>query len=103
MIDIDTGKKHFEELLPIWEKDLQEIESEQDTRLRIIDRIFVEVLGWDRSEMSTDKHVSLGYVDYLLISENRNRLVIEAKKTTKLLIDTRDPKRSSYKVGGAPH
>ncbi len=76
------------------------LETEQDARLHIIDRILIEVLGWDRQGVRTEPHTESGYIDYLLSAGGRNRLVVEAKRTSKLLIDTRQPPMAWYKVGG---
>ena len=101
VIDIDTARNRFDELCQIWQQNPESIENEQDTRFQIIDRVLTEVLGWNHEEVSTEKSVKSGYIDYLLKSEDRNRLVIEAKKASTILIDTKDPKRASYKVGGS--
>ena len=101
MIDIDGSKKRFDELYCIWQNDTERIQNEQDTRFQVIDRMLTEVLGWDHNEVCTEKHVDSGYIDYLLCSEGRNRLVIEAKRSARLLIDTRDPKLANYKISGS--
>jgi predicted type IV restriction endonuclease len=76
------------------------IETEQDTRIQVIDRMLVDVLGWQRTDIKTEPSVNSGYVDYLVRSDNRNRFVVEAKRADRLLIDTMNPKFASYKVGG---
>ena len=56
--------------------------SEADTRSKIIDPLFIDVLGWDESQISREGHVKkIGFYDYTCNSGN-NRLIIEAKKTS---------------------
>ena len=99
-MDIDTAKEKFDQLSKIWNKDRKNIETEQDARFQVIDRILTEVLAWDYNNISTEQHTDSGYIDYLIHSEERSRFVIEAKKASKLLIDTINPKLGNYKVNG---
>lgn len=62
--------------------------NESDTRLKIIDTLFIDVLGWDKRDVEAEhaigetkkdiEHKSL-YADYLLVS-NTNKFLIEAKR-----------------------
>jgi energy-coupling factor transporter ATP-binding protein EcfA2 len=98
--NIDDAKKTFDSLAQQWATSLAEIETEQDTRFQIIDLILTQVLGWSRKEIKTEKHTESGYIDYLLHAESRGRLVVEAKKVSRLLIDTRNPKMNYYQING---
>ncbi|NEU77925.1 hypothetical protein [Nostoc sp. UIC 10630] len=99
-MNIDLAKERFDNLCQELTQSNTPLETEQDTRLHIIDRILIEVLGWDRQGIRTEPHTESGYVDYLLSAGGRNRLVVEAKRTSKLLIDTRQPRMAWYKVSG---
>lgn len=100
-MNIDLAKERFDSLYQeLVQKEIP-IETEQDARLHIIDRILIEVLGWDRQGIQTEPHTESGYIDYLLSTGGRNRLVVEAKRASKLLIDTRQPRMAWYKAGGA--
>ena len=47
------------------------IETESDTRLKIIDRILIEVLGWTRESIKTSEQAGSGFSDYVyLIDED---------------------------------
>lgn len=98
---IDDSKKAFDDLSAKWTALLTEVETEQDARFQIIDLILTDVLGWERNEIKTEKHTKTGYVDYLIRAEDRNRMVVEAKKVSRLLIDTRNPKMNYYQIDGA--
>jgi len=58
--------------------------SEADTRCKIIDDIFIDVLGWKegnikRESSYRDKDDKTQYIDYVFES-NKNKFIVEAKK-----------------------
>jgi predicted type IV restriction endonuclease len=99
-MNIDQAKAQFEQLYAELMQSSIPIETEQDARFQVIDRMLTDVLGWKRAEIRTEPHTDSGYIDYLINSEGRNRLVVEAKRTSTLLVDTRQPRMAWYKVGG---
>jgi hypothetical protein len=54
--------------------------NEANTRAQIIDRILIEALGWPKEFISREEPITNGYMDYLLHSDNRKYLIIEAKR-----------------------
>ncbi|WP_310414652.1 hypothetical protein [Chamaesiphon sp. OTE_8_metabat_110] len=100
-MNIDSAKEKFDKICKELKQNNIPLETEQDVRFQIIDRILIEVLGWDREGIRTEPHVDSGYVDYLISAEGRNRFVVEAKRVSKLLIDTHQPRMASYKVSGS--
>ena len=96
---IDKALAIFDEIRSELEEALETVSTEQDTRLHLIDRLLVEVLGWPRALISTESHGEHGYVDYLLKSPERSLFVVEAKCIGKVLVDTKNPKLSHYKLG----
>ncbi|MHA4267707.1 hypothetical protein ACX16L_23180 [Bacillus cereus] len=55
--------------------------TEADTRSKLIDSLFIDVLGWDETQIHREGHVNkIGFYDYDFNS-GRNRFVLEAKKT----------------------
>lgn len=77
---IENSLAKFEE----HEKDLIDFNNqpltETDTRCKIIDFIFKSILGWKESNISREKHVHDGFIDYVFTSDS-NTFLIEAKKT----------------------
>lgn len=100
-MNIDEAKLVFDKFYPEWIENKIKIETEQDVRLQVIDLILTEVLGWRRSDIQTEPHFDSGYVDYLLKADNRNRFVIEAKRVSKLLVDSRNQRVAFYKANGS--
>ncbi|MEH2080070.1 MAG: hypothetical protein V7K89_08655 [Nostoc sp.] len=73
-MNIDQAKEKFDQIYVELMDENVPLDTEQDARFQVIDRILVEVLGWDRSGIRTEPHTDSGYVDYLLTAGNRNRL-----------------------------
>jgi hypothetical protein len=40
--------------------------SEADTRLRVLDRILFEIMGWKHEAVTVEPPTQSGYIDYLL-------------------------------------
>ncbi|MBD2296417.1 hypothetical protein H6G06_23775 [Anabaena sphaerica FACHB-251] len=100
-MNIDEAKIKFDYIRNEVSSYIDKIKSETDTRVNIIDRILIEVLGWEKEEIEREPHTASGFVDYLLKYGDKNFLVIEAKKIGFELIETTNQKVSSYKLGGA--
>lgn len=54
--------------------------SEEDTRLKVINRILHEVLGWPYESIRTEEPSGPGYLDYKLSVNGLGRVVVEAKR-----------------------
>lgn len=80
MEPLDASKSRFDELRSEIEGYVKTIVTEQDTRLKAIDRLLVEVLGWDLADISTEDRAGTGYVDYILSLDGLPRVVVEAKR-----------------------
>jgi predicted type IV restriction endonuclease len=90
-VDIDQAKAQFEQIYAELSQGDIHIETEQDARFQVIDRILTDVLGWKRAEIKTEPATDTGFVDYLITSEGRNILVVEAKRTSTPLVNTHKP------------
>jgi len=54
--------------------------SEADTRVKLIDPVFIDVLGWSESEVRREESSPSGYVDYVFGADT-SYLLVEAKRT----------------------
>jgi hypothetical protein len=54
--------------------------SEADTRVKLIDRVLVQVLGWPEEVITREEHVNSGFIDYSLVIQTRRYVAVEAKK-----------------------
>ncbi len=98
---LDEAESKFDVLLNEWINRQSEIENEPDTRFQIIDRMLTEVLGWQHNGIRTEPKTESGYIDYLLIDHGRNRFVVEAKRASKILINSKAENAKAYKVSGS--
>ena len=54
--------------------------SETDTRVKVIDAILKNVLGWPEASISREDHVNTGFIDYTLFLHDQPYVAVEAKK-----------------------
>jgi cold shock CspA family protein len=100
-MDLDSSEDRFEEIKAEFEEGLESAKTEEDVRFRLINRIITEVLGWDFKEVQTEKPNNSGYSDYLLQSDGRTRAIIEVKRTSNRLTQSKSRSLSFLKVGGS--
>lgn len=54
--------------------------SEADTRLKLVDHIVFDVLGWSKTAAKVEERAGSGFTDYSLRKNSCTRLIVEAKK-----------------------
>ena len=54
--------------------------SEADTRVKLIDKVLVQVCGWPEDAIAREEHVDSGFIDYSLSIQTRRYVAVEAKK-----------------------
>lgn len=96
----DEAYLAFEIITEFANQNKERIESEQDARFQLIDRVLTEVLFWPRAGFATELHVGEGRMDYLLSVAGKNKLVVEAKRYSETLLDTMSDKLNYYKYDG---
>lgn len=80
---------------------LKSAPNEADTRFKALDRILVEVMGWERDAIFTEPPTENGYIDYLLkVGSGRNLFVIEAKRAGFLVSGTKSVHRTIINLDG---
>lgn len=100
MEPIDKAYEVFVETLNQIDEYSDSVATEQDTRLKVIDRILVDVLGWPFEEIFTEPKSGNGYIDYKLTVNGFARLILEAKRDGKELgVKDQTPGRS-FKLNG---
>ena len=100
MEPIDAAYAAFEALTRESEAYLNSIETEADTRLKIIDRLLVEVLHWPYAEISTEAATEGGFADYVCRVQERARLIVEAKRDGRSLGVEGRPSGAAFKLSG---
>ncbi len=77
------------------------IGSEADTRMKVIDRVFVEILGWPRPSIHLESAAGKKFIDYRCTIEALSRLIIEVKKEGRDLGINADHAARFFKLNGA--
>lgn len=101
MEPIDSAYVAFGAFAREYETYLNSIETEADTRLKIIDRILVEVLHWPRGEIDTEDPADGGFADYVCRVQGRARLIVEAKRDGRSLGVEGRPSGATFKLSGS--
>ncbi|MEB2605803.1 ATP-binding protein [Burkholderia cenocepacia] len=98
---IDQMFQEFIALEPELTAALNEAPNESDTRLKALDRILFEILGWRHESIFTEPVTPSGYIDYLLtVGERRGTIVIEAKRSGLLKASTTANKAMVLSLNG---
>jgi len=82
MEPIDTLYEKFRQLTDEMKTEdyWSSIKTETDTRLKIIDRFFIEILGWTHRDIQTEEHAGENFLDYKFSINGTSRMVVEAKR-----------------------
>lgn len=80
MIELDDAEKIAEKIVKDIKDNLNNIETEEDAKIQIINRILTECLGWPHKNFKTERLHDNGYSDYILIDNDKPALLIEAKR-----------------------
>jgi len=88
MSNLNAAESKFKMLMLDITGSLNEVESEEDCKIKIINRILTECLGWTYSQLSCENKHDCGYSDYILKIGDDPALVLEAKRVGVLGIDS---------------
>ncbi|WP_306127894.1 AAA family ATPase [Roseovarius sp. MMSF_3350] len=88
-----TLDKAYETVLVIRDEvnaNLDNILTEEDAKIQIINRVITECLGWNFAEIGAERAHESGYSDYLVTLAGRNALIVEAKRVGRMEIRVAD-------------
>ncbi|MDT9000627.1 hypothetical protein RQP53_15235 [Paucibacter sp. APW11] len=88
MSNVDLAEKRLKALLVDIRNDISFIESEEDAKVKVINRLFNECLGWSFTQFTCERQHDCGYSDYVLKVGDKPSLVVEAKKNGILGIES---------------
>ncbi|MBE0095397.1 cold shock domain-containing protein [Citrobacter freundii] len=80
MGNIDFAEQKLKSLLSEIRSNLASIESEEDAKVQIVNRIFTECLGWSFTQFACENKHDSGYSDYVMKIGEEPVLVVEAKR-----------------------
>ncbi len=102
MEPLDTAYTKFctfvEDLVPAYWDSLH---SEADVRMKLIDPIFVDILGWPMGDIHLEESDAAGAIDYRFTNQNRSRLIVEAKKEGRDLGISKQHAARFFKLNGS--
>ena len=97
---IDAAFKRLELLLTEAEQFADTLFTESDTRIKIIDTMLIEVLGWQKADILTEEQAGKGYLDYKLSIDNLAKVIVEAKRDTRVFELANRDCGGAYKLSG---
>jgi hypothetical protein len=103
MADIDSSLNILKEIIQEFNSfcDSEGKVSEADTRVKLIDRILVEVCSWPEASLKREHHSDSGFSDYILSVHGKPLIIVEAKKEGESFILPIGDKMKSLKLNGA--
>jgi energy-coupling factor transporter ATP-binding protein EcfA2 len=97
---IDAAFQKLKTLLAEAEQFGDTLFTESDTRIKIIDTMLLDILGWQKAEVFTEQQAGKGYLDYKLTIEDLAKLIVEAKRDARAFdLSARDC-GGTYKLSG---
>ncbi len=102
MLNLDEAHEKLQEIQREINENISNIESEEDAKLQIINRILIECLNWKFSDIKAETHHENGFSDYILSVNQNPALLIEAKRIGVIEIDTAEKNRVRHlKLSGS--
>lgn len=80
MEPIDEAFKQFQTLKSAIASYGTSIVTEEDTRMKVINPVFTEVLGYNLGDVLTEDRAGKGFIDYRMNIDGFARLIVEAKR-----------------------
>lgn len=77
------------------------INSEEDVRMKIVNPVFTEILGWPIADIHCESSAGKQFIDYRGTINGLNRLIIEAKKEARDLGINEDHAARFFQLKGA--
>jgi cold shock CspA family protein/GTPase SAR1 family protein len=102
MANVDIAEEKLKSILVDAKSDIHSIVSEEDAKVKIINRIFNECLGWSFTTFSCENHHTNGFSDYILKIGEVKSLVVEAKRIGILGVNSAvTDKCRAFKISGS--
>lgn len=100
MEPVDLAHQRFKELREEIATYASSVHTETDTRMKVVDRVFVEVLQWPHVEILNEPPTPSGFADYAFLVNGRTRLIVEAKRDARSFGCEGRQTARGYKISG---
>jgi predicted type IV restriction endonuclease len=97
---IDTAFAELERLLEEAQQFAGTLFTESDSRIKIIDTMLIQVLGWNKGDIFTEEKAGQGYLDYKLAIDGLPKVIIEAKRDDRIFELENRECAGGYKLSG---
>lgn len=97
---LDEAYERFKALKVDVASNINNILSEEDAKIQIVQRFILEVLGWSHGDIGAEKKNENGYSDYIIGDVERPYFLIEAKRIGKITLSSTSDKLQTYKISG---
>jgi len=102
MTSLDEAENKAQEISEDVQGNLKNIESEEDAKIQIINRILSECLGWPYSDFRAENHHDNGFSDYILVDSEKPAFLVEAKRIGIIEVKTAEKKQVRHlKISGS--
>ena len=97
---VDSAFEAFQVLLNELPSFRTTLKTEADVRLKLIDAVLMDVLGWGKGDILAEERAGTGYLDYKLSAEGVALAVVEAKRTDRAFDLMGRDCGNAYKLSG---
>ena len=95
-MSVDDGRDSFRLIAAEVRSNLSNITTEEDAKLQIILRFFVEVLGWRQAVIGAERKHDNGFSDFLISDDLVPALLCEAKRIGAVVVETAESGKVRY-------
>ncbi|WP_461589788.1 type I restriction endonuclease, partial [Winogradskyella sp.] len=88
MTETDIAETKIKTIYEDVKGNLKSIQSEEDSKIQIINRVFNEALSWSYTEFRAENKHENGFSDYILTNDGKPSLLVEAKRKGKISVST---------------
>jgi cold shock CspA family protein len=101
-MDLSEAESSFKSLSREISNQLENIRSEEDSKIQIITRVINECLGWPIKDFRAETHHENGFSDYILVENEEPIFLVEAKRIGVFEVKTADKDRLKHlKINGS--
>ncbi len=102
MLKLEEAEGQVKEICDETNAKLHLIQTEEEAKVKIINRIFNECLGWPYADFRLETHHGNGFSDYILVEGETPVLLIEAKRMGLIEVNTAEKDKIRYlKISGS--
>jgi len=99
---LDIGEEKASKIKNDVYQNMENIVSEEDAKMQIINRLINEALGWPITDFRAENKHDNGFSDYILMDNDKPAFLVEAKRIGKLEIQVAEKSKShKLKISGS--